>query len=144
MRISNSIAQATIVAKQLNPKPSQNANGVVDSLAGQEKSPSRQKKTQNKNDSDKALIYAYNQGAKANPNGRLSANQRSAIQNNSSVTPSDVNAAGQQNRSSNIRGNVVQDGKNFGITKAINAYTNHQELDKSEHTSQLMGVDLYA
>jgi len=153
MQISNSNGHAAIIATQTSrSKPSESVSTVTGRAvtgrageAGEQKKPSsHQNKALNNNDSDKALIYAYGIGPRQNRENNASADQRIANQSGSQTNPTALDSVRHQAQNNNIRGNLVTDKQNYVVAKAIDTYTNHQELEQSEHVSQVMGVDLYA
>jgi len=140
MQISNSNIQAAIIANQTSRKQNKVVNGVDSKQAAQ---PSQENKASNKktNNTDKDLIYSYDAVSNAT---RVSHNRTN--QKDSEITLP-VFDSGLQHSSKNnnkIRGTLVSENQNFVVATAIDTYARHQELEHSEHVSQVMGVDLYA
>ena len=140
MQISNSNIQAAIIANQTSRKQNKVVNGDEAKQVAQS---SQEIKALNKktNNADKDLIYTYNVAANS---ARVSQNWTN--QKDSETTLSEIDSGLQRSIKNNnkIRGTLVTENQNFMVANAIDTYARHQELEHSEHVSQVMGVDLYA
>jgi hypothetical protein len=137
MQISNSNNQAAIIANQTSRKPKkviQGVDGKQEALASQKNYASNKKS----NSTEKALIYEF--GVASSPNKAI------ANQKDSEITKPEFDSGLQytSNNRTKIRGKLVSENQNFVVATAIDTYARHQELEHSEHVSQVMGVDLYA
>ena len=140
MQISNSNIQAAIIANQASRKQNRLVNGVA---AKQEAQPSQENKALNKksNSANQALIYEFGMASKPSKQSPDRVNRK-----DSQITLPEFDSGLQHVSKNNIkyRGTLVSENQNFVVATAIDTYSRHQELEHSDHVSQMMGIDLYA
>ena len=141
MQISNSNIQAAFYANQTNRKQNKLVNDVAAKQEAQSSQDNKALNNKKSNTKNKALIYAFD--GVHNP---TRANKNKINQQNSEITLAQVDSGLHQEskNNNNIRGTLVSENQNFVVATAIDTYSRHQELEHSEHVSQVMGVDLYA
>jgi len=140
MQISNSNIQAAIIANQASRKQNRLVNGVA---AKQEAQPSQENKALNKksNSANQALIYEFGVASKPSRQSPDRVNRK-----DSQITLPEFDSGLQHVSKNNTkyRGTLVSENQNFVVATAIDTYSRHQELEHSDHVSQVMGIDLYA